>query len=641
MTIILFFITIGYCQDLTTNQKYFLNKIYEPYEERGKLTTDSSFYTCNFQGDTLIVSINVFKAEDKLKQVSISGDDIYGYLNNDMTFLILSGLKADGAYILGISPFGGNADAFSYENGQRAIDEDFNWQGLSIPQKNCWVTKYIVPLSNFNLHDGCELKLNILNVSHENKTRIFSSNLPLKDRIFSYSESNKILLAQNLQISNNLLQLNIEPYINYSKSNKDDLTYGGSSEIILDKTKHLCGTFNPDLSLVDADIKSFNLSSAPENLPEKRVFFSQNSSILQSPLNLIYTRNFNDLRYGLKYTTSEDDFSTNIIYLDDKIENQAVFGQMFYHFNKNLKTGILGAYGKQSEQSLTSFYADYSFDNYNGKIKYQQAALSVNDTIKQAFYLMASYGNDIQFINLDFTRIKLGFMPFCSSYWQSGYDELHAETYYQWPNASYLSGLIWDTHLTVQTQPENSDEIIYSSFNSSFTKYFNQKQYTLGVDFNNDNYFDQKFENRLAYLSASFSPSEKYNFDFLIKSGKNFNNDLIYTKYGSNFPINKYLKGYLSHSVKAIRESNTKNYIGENYKIYNIATVGIESYWQELNLKYFCQYSELDKELQNNFLVNYTYQNLKCYIVYNLNTIIKTEEAISLKFSYNFSYNPL
>jgi len=63
-------------------------------------------------------------------------------------------------------------------------------------------------------------------------------------------------------------------------------------------------TVKPDYAHLEADADEFDLDKLPQYLPEKRPFFLEERSLLETPLDLVYTRSISDIAAGAKFIGS-------------------------------------------------------------------------------------------------------------------------------------------------------------------------------------------------------------------------------------------------------------------------------------------------------------------------------------------------
>jgi len=431
-------------------------------------------------------------------------------------------------------------------------------------------------------------------------------------------------------------QFKLEPYLSYRDWRDNQFKFGGDAALHYQKSMQLNITANPDFSFLKPEEETFNTGIEPLIKTEQRDFFRRDSAMIANPLNLINTRNFQKIQQGASFSLKEKSYQSNITYLEDSLYQNSVYGQGSINFGNNLKPSLLGAYGQRSDQKLGSLQADYTFLDQLGIVKYQQAVLAGGDSLKvrQAYFLLAGYGTEDYYLGVDVTRSEKNFLPFTAQYWQSGYDALHGNVYYKRQLPVLFYSLGWDTHLNLQSPNCNPDSTSLTGLTTAFTGYRAKSQFTLGCEINNTRYYGVLYQNRLGYINALFYPSEKFRLDLLIKSGRNYNRNLILTEIDGSYIVNDQLDFYLSYSLLAQNGYGDK-YFTASYQLLNLAYAGFDYYLDDFNLGYCCQFSEIKKEVYNDLQLGYNWKELDSRLIYTLTADeYDVYHEIGLKLSY-------
>lgn len=343
-----------------------------------------------------------------------------------MDDLIIVYLDTDGdlkdAYIFGVNPKGSIMDGIrKQDTGDEDYTLDLEWEAKSMINNDYWVLEIRIPFSSLVFSKG-EWKIIILRTRPRDATELYA---------FPYITLNKPgLLSQGKDIKIDIdkirkkRELSIIPYFLSSQEgykidtiyNQDRVLYkaGLSSRFLVLQSQVVDITINPDYAEIEADEPQITINN-PYAIyyTEKRPFFLEKKSILDSPIDILYTRSINNPLIGIKtlgnikgtdyiafsgidrntvWIVPFEDFSVDVVSeeksysgflrTETKILKDFTLGSFI--IGRKIKDGYNGVISLDGNGSL------YEHLNFNYQVGYSRTK-EMNDTI------ISEYINDITF----------------------------------------------------------------------------------------------------------------------------------------------------------------------------------------------------------------------------------------------------
>jgi len=388
-------------------------------------------------------------------EVFVGFDDKYLYIafkcyENDMSkvranFTERDKLFGDDAVIVYLDTYGDLKDAYIFAtnpkgvqmDGIRKKDEggedysyDTEWMVASRIEDSCWIAEFRIPFSslNFSKKPLKTWKVELLRVRPRETMEMYAW-APLSQNIPGMlSQSGTFII--NKPIHSRHKYITFIPYLSASQEgyrgtngyNEDKVYYKSGVSLRYNPFSNLGidAAINPDFAEIEADAPQLDVNTPfAIYYTEKRPFFQEGKSILETPLDLIYTRTINNPIYALKVSgnlmgnnfvllSAKDNNTpwiipfedlTRVIYSDKTSYSNLIRGER--NISEHMQMGIIvgnrkeedgyntiysldarnkffnhliityqGAYSKTkepSDSSLTPGFNSISFDEYTGK----------------------------------------------------------------------------------------------------------------------------------------------------------------------------------------------------------------------------------------------------------------------------------
>ena len=199
-------------------------------------------------------------------------------------------------YKFTVSAMGVQVDELRYDD----VKRDQNWDGIwssagSVDEKG-WYAEVRIPFFNFRFSKKANQTwgFNIMrNISKDASRGQWKPHLPEWDNPTRMSQLGNIENINNIKSGRTF---EIRPYGvaggTETKDLKLSMTYDIGGDIRYSPSPNLTGDFtiNPDFAQVDADVFEINLTRYPTRFKELRPFFTERTSIFNTPLELFYSR---------------------------------------------------------------------------------------------------------------------------------------------------------------------------------------------------------------------------------------------------------------------------------------------------------------------------------------------------------------
>ncbi len=144
---------------------------------------------------------------------------------------------------------------------------------------------------------------------------------------------------------------------------------GLDAKFVLKDSLALDLTANPDFSQVESDQPQVTVNQRFEVFfPEKRPFFLENSSLFQTPFNLLFTRRIADPRAGARLTGKVGKFNLGTLLIDDERPGEVV-APSDPDYGESARFGILRLSRDLPRQSNIGFiYTDREFEDDTNRV---------------------------------------------------------------------------------------------------------------------------------------------------------------------------------------------------------------------------------------------------------------------------------
>jgi len=283
-----------------------INNFHAIYPGMGKPSVDVKVYLL-FDGEYLGIKFVITKKEPV---ISVSTIRDFPILREDCFGILLdSQNNKRSAYAFFVNPSNIQSDLY----GDNAIESqdpawDGEWYSKTKVFERGWKGIICIPIEilKFTGNEwGINLLLCIRRKQGKPQKEIITWEIPERSWIEPETFEN---LRLDLNIGTNKKMYSFIPYLVFP------YPYTGCKSGIdivmaLHHGHSLNFTFNPDYAQIEGDRDMINITKTNPYLQEKRPFFMEKNDILSSLIELMYTRNIENIKYGLKYVGDEGGFS--------------------------------------------------------------------------------------------------------------------------------------------------------------------------------------------------------------------------------------------------------------------------------------------------------------------------------------------
>lgn len=328
---------------------YLVEDFYQIYPDIDKKPSQKAEVRLLYDENFLYISF--LKNDNHIKSASINRDETEF---EDSFEIILSPKVAErSGYGFRVNPIGTQTDFLVLNDGK---DIDYSWDSI-------WFSAVSKTEHAYTIELAIPFKVMFLERKEENRIGIiitFSDTLSSGKWEVNGFSAQKLSYENYRQISASVVMVlhgirtgkvynELIPFVSFEHnytSQKPEGKFGLDFNSKIGSNISTEITLNPDYAQIEADVDRFNLDRA--NLlyyPEKRLFYSQNSEILKTPINLFYTRTLMDTKGGGKFSLRTSSFDilflltrTNSVYEED-LFNLGV--SRFRYKRKNVIFGLL------------------------------------------------------------------------------------------------------------------------------------------------------------------------------------------------------------------------------------------------------------------------------------------------------------
>jgi hypothetical protein len=199
-------------------------------------------------------------------------------------------------YKFSVSPTGVQVDELRYDDVKRDLNWDGIWYSAGSIDENGWYAEVKMPFFNLRFSNKVNqtFGFNIMrNISKDASRGQWKPHLPEWDNTTRMSQMGNI---ENISSIKSGRTFEFRPYgvvgRTETKDQKPSLMYNFGGDIRYSPSPNLTGDFtvNPDFAQVDADVFEINLTRYPTRFKELRPFFTERTSIFNTPRELFYSR---------------------------------------------------------------------------------------------------------------------------------------------------------------------------------------------------------------------------------------------------------------------------------------------------------------------------------------------------------------
>ena len=305
-----------------------------------------------FDDDNLYVGIKVKAPDNNFITPSLRRDFRAGGSDN-ITLLFDTFNDGTNAFIFGTNPYGVKREMLLSGGGSElrgfTMAWDTKWKCKTAIKKNHYIVEMVIPLSAFKYREGeTKWRFNSYHFDTQDNERNTWVNIPQNQFIFNLAYMGEMIFEKPLGKSKS--PISIIPYVNvisakdYENTNsKTAIKFGGDAKFTIGNSLNLDLTINPDFSQVEVDQQITNLTRFEISLPERRLFFIENSDLFADFGNNRDSNPFFSRRIGIAKDANNNTIENDIIAgvrLSGKVNNNLRIGLLTMQTAEDIKNEI-------------------------------------------------------------------------------------------------------------------------------------------------------------------------------------------------------------------------------------------------------------------------------------------------------------
>lgn len=315
-----------------------------PYEARPVSGANSVWETdAEIYRDKDTLHVRVFAKDDvpsSLRATQSRNDNIRE-LDDKVSLYIVSSVDSRRAYVFTVNALGVRADSIESSVGDGAPFWNGDWQSSAEIVDGGYVVTFGIPLDVVGIEQNADgssaIRLNITRQIGRGRQELLSAS-PLSDfapcRECQYASFS---LAPGDAPRSDKNTLRIQPYVLASSSAEYDYRTGKATSRSSERdagvdirwqfspSDVVVATVNPDFSQVEIDGIQFQINERfARSLTERRPFFTNESSVFNTALPLVYTRSMVSPDAGLQYVHRASGFEAGLLAVSDAVTSIVV-----------------------------------------------------------------------------------------------------------------------------------------------------------------------------------------------------------------------------------------------------------------------------------------------------------------------------
>ncbi len=302
-----------------------IEDFFEFQPEEGKIPPVKTHVFVGYDDKNLYV---VFKCYDDVKSIrkTLTPRDQITGMDDIVFFYLWTYSKGGEGYMFSTNPLSVQYDGIKGPppNNNEDWGFDTQWDVKSFIGDSFWSAEFQIPFSSLRFEAKKEQNWRILFVRIRPRTSTEMYSFP------KFSLNNPSLFAQSAiliipeEISFNAKRLSLIPYLIGSQNgwvegekynlDRGKFNVGGSGKYQISPNLTFDFALNPDYSNIETDIPQIDINTTYAlYYPEKRPFFMEGSSIIETPIDVFYTRMVNNPLYAMKLTGKVSNFDLYLL----------------------------------------------------------------------------------------------------------------------------------------------------------------------------------------------------------------------------------------------------------------------------------------------------------------------------------------
>ncbi len=223
-------------------------------------------------------------------------------------------------YYFALNPLNTQQDGKIYNSEKPMMEWDGKWFSSVCKEDTSWSCEVEIPYYNFTFDPKRDTlwRFNFLYISQTERQDVeicaFNPIEEGRGLLNLRSTSHFIIHASK----GKTLPYTLFPYVALFKDTFYTFSLGADASIKKDDDL-LFFTLNPEYASIETDVEQFNLERKKMiYLPEKRAFFMEGFELWKLPFEILYTRNLQDINYGLKFNGTYKNLKGNAFMISEK-----------------------------------------------------------------------------------------------------------------------------------------------------------------------------------------------------------------------------------------------------------------------------------------------------------------------------------
>lgn len=244
-------------------------------------------------------------------------------------------------YTFRVNAAGARADSIDSSSGEGAGDWNGEWTAKTTRDAKGYAVDLVIPFATLGLDathiKGRTLRFNVTRRIGRGRGEILSvaavdTRKPCEECQFTALPIASLALSTDTAPIARPTRLRLQPYVvatasqDYAGAPRVATTTqfdaGLDAQWFITPRDVLVATFNPDFAQVESDSIQFHINERfVPTLPERRSFFTNESGVFATPIELLYTRRIANPNRGLQYVRHRDSYDLGVLYADDATTN--------------------------------------------------------------------------------------------------------------------------------------------------------------------------------------------------------------------------------------------------------------------------------------------------------------------------------
>lgn len=333
------------------------------------------------------------------------------------------------AYVFAVNTLGTRYDA---RQGLFEFDDSWgcDWQAACTVAEDRWYAEIAIPIGNllFDRRDGIAWGCNFRRREYGLQE---SSYWCYRNSQARYPREFGVLTGLDLAG----VEVNHRPAFETYVSSTYDIKEGGGdfstgADVAMRLSSELVGAFtiNPDFGQVEADPDTIELRDTERFLRERRTFFREGAELFETPVNIYYSRRFQQIDLGGKVTGQGRDWALGLVDVQGEIEREDDLLTGNYHVGRYIRDvgehshvgGIWATSFRENGNNVTAGLDSRIFFDSTTSVTTQLLGLTDSEGIETddvvdedgyAGYAALAGGTQPFWWRFDFRDVSRGFRP--------------------------------------------------------------------------------------------------------------------------------------------------------------------------------------------------------------------------------------